>query len=147
MTPTSRWVAYFAAVLLGGCATHRPTPQAAQPIQDEAPLAATENTATEDAAAVLAADHSPAPSASALVFMAPVAYGTPPLNLDRSERAASAFMGFEGPTIEYYHVETYDSQIAGGYCPSGAGGCNFGGAFQDRYERRTYIDKYGSIRR
>jgi hypothetical protein len=82
--------------------------------------------------AIPAAERVPAP-ASALVFDLPVAQGLPPINLDRSIRQPAAFVGYEGPTVEY-HTTIIDNRqgVPGCY----GGGCGFYGAVDDSYQRQ-----------
>jgi hypothetical protein len=127
-----------------GCATaFRPAAETGHPSrweQSKHGLAAAEEAEAMPASA----------SASALVFRPPVAAYGPPIDLSRAPRQPSAFIGFEGPITEYYHVLTIDRQISGGgyTYPSGSGwGCGVGGGYLDRYERRAVIEKVGVLRR
>ena len=87
--------------------------------------------------------------ASALVFAPRLENGGVPLELSRAERQPSAFIGYEGPVTEYYHVETYDRQSGGGAACGFGWGCGggTGSSYGDRYERRVYIDKVGVLYR
>lgn len=86
-------------------------------------------------------------AASALVFAPRLGQGDVSAELARDDRQPAAFVGFDGPITEYYHIETYDRQISGGgYGPFGNYGYGYGGG-GDRYERRAYIDKIGVLYR
>jgi len=80
--------------------------------------------------------------ASALVFDLPVASDIEPLDLDRDSRQPGAFVGYEGPSIEYHTVLINNTQSVGnGYgCGYGCGlngACNFG----DSYQRQDLIQR------
>ena len=83
-------------------------------------------------------------SASALVFDAPVANGELPVELCREDRAPSAFVSFEEPSITTYWIHTDDWQQShwGGDWGSGWGG-DWGSGAHDSFERRAIIDKTG----
>lgn len=122
----SAFAAACAAGLLAGCAGLSPS---------ATPGAATIRSATSAEGAgeaVAASDHVAAP-ASALVFDLPVAQGMPPINLDRSIRQPAAFVGYEGPTVEY-HTTVIDNRqgVGSGWY----GGCGFYGAPDDGYQRQ-----------
>jgi hypothetical protein len=85
---------------------------------------------------------------AALVFRAPVAMNDPPLDLDRGLRQPSAFIGYEEPITEYYHVLTIDRQGSGcGFPFGGFGGFGWAGSYGDRYEREAVIEKVGALHR
>ncbi len=69
------------------------------------------------------------PAASALVFDLPIARDIPPLNLDRQSREPAAFVGFEGPSIEYHTVLINNTQ--------NVGDCDLG----DCYQRQDFIQR------
>jgi hypothetical protein len=80
------------------------------------------------------------PPASALVFDLPVASDIPPLDLDRQSREPGAFVGFEGPSIEYHTVLINNTQNAGfglGFGCGLYGPCDFG----DSYQRQDLIQR------
>jgi hypothetical protein len=77
-----------------------------------------------------------APAASALVFDLPVAYDVPTFNLDRESRQPAAFVGFEGPSVEYHTVLINNSQSVGvGF------GCGLDGSLGDGYQRQDTIQR------
>lgn len=85
---------------------------------------------------------------SALVFRAPVALNNPPLDLARGPRQPSAFVGFEEPITEYYHVLTIDRQVSGYGSPWSVGtGRGWAGGYGDRYEREAVTEKVGVLHR
>lgn len=117
-----------ATALMSGCAVHSsPT---APPASRSLGAAGTGDPATGEA--VPAAERIAAP-ASALVFDLPVAQGLPPINLDRSIRQPAAFVGFEGPTVEYHTVLIDNRQGVGN---GWYGGCGFFGGTDDSYQRQ-----------
>jgi len=111
--------------LVAGCAAQG-TGQRNQQAQQQIEYPAAE--------AVMATAQFP-PPASALVFDLPVASDNPPLNLDRESREPGAFVGFEGPSIEYHTVLINNTQSVGsGF---GYGTCGFG----DSYQRQDLIQR------
>jgi hypothetical protein len=80
-------------------------------------------------------------ASAALVFDPAIIAGEPPVELPRDERAASAFVGFEGPTTSFYWIHTDDLQ------DSDWGGTSGGTGIDDRYRRRAIIDKTGVLYR
>ena len=132
-----RWLNLLACVALTGCAAGGGNAPRAASHEAASHDAFVERVQTDDAAAV---------TASALVFSPRVGGQGEMPDLSRAARQPSAFVGFDGPIVEYYHIETYDRQISGGgYGPYGGSGYGYGGG--DRYERRAYIDKIGVLYR
>lgn len=84
-----------------------------------------------------------ATTASALVFDPPVVSGEPPIELSREDRAASAFVSFEEPSVTTYWIHTDDWQRSHWAGDWGAGGGGWGEGSHDSYERRAIIDKTG----
>lgn len=129
-----RWLHLLACVAVTGCAT------------GGVRNANSSQFASHARAVEVAADDSAAITASALVFAPRVVGGEWVPDLSRADRQPSAFVGFDGPVVEYYHIETYDRQISGsGNWSYGGWGYGYGGG--DRYERRAYIDKIGVLYR
>lgn len=136
-----RLVILGCALPLVGCAASVPSTR----------IPADRASATEPATTVTAAafDDRDAAPASALVF-APRVTSDAPLELSRADRQPSAFVGYEGPVVEYYQVETFDRQSGGGGGQGPFWGCGaYGGfgSYGDRYERRVYINKTGVLYR
>lgn len=137
-----RWFALAAILLLvvvgSGCATSRRTPAA-----ESADVRAVGTSAGDDDQAVPASAVT-----SALVFRAPIAVNDPPIDLARGPRQPAAFVGFEEPITEYYHVLTIDRQVSGYGLPWGNGsGRGWSGGFGDRYEREAVTEKVGILHR
>jgi hypothetical protein len=90
-------------------------------------------------------------AASALVFAPPVTLGEPAIDLDRSVRQPSAFLGWDEGSIEHYRITVDDRQVFGNaYGASGSRGrgVGYGGwGWSDRYERRVESERVGAIRR
>jgi hypothetical protein len=72
-----------------------------------------------------------AAQAAALVFDPPVIAHSPPLELARAPREPSAFLGFDGPIVEYHWLLTDDRQSSGVW------------GRQDRYEREFISERMG----
>ena len=106
---------------IAGCASSRP---AAPVATAEAQPAAYEESAS-----------------AALVFDPAIIAGEPAVELPREERAASAFVGFEGPSTSFYWIHTDDLQ------DSDWGGTADAAGIDDRYRRRAIIDKTGVLYR
>jgi hypothetical protein len=70
--------------------------------------------------------------ASALAFSPPITQGDAPIDLSRSDREPSAFVGFDDQTRTYIYVRTDD---------------RFSGDGNDRYERRSITEKIGASTR
>ena len=85
--------------------------------------------------------------APALVFRPPASADLPPEILDRDPRRPSAFIGFEGPVTEHYHVYTVDTQVSGGCGSPWRFGHGCGPGYLDRYERRAVTEKVGTLHR
>ena len=118
------FVVCFAAM---GCRTQRPAVERVAVEHDEA----------------LEAEYD-AVTASALVFDPPVIEGEAPLELGRADRAPGAFVGFDGPTVEYLYVRMDDSQVGNGFGRGGRfGRGGGGGGTYDRYERRAVTERIG----
>lgn len=95
-------------------------------------------------------DGAQAVAASALVFDPPVTLTEQPIYLGREGRGSSAFFGYEEGFVEYYRLTVDDRQtLYGGLGYGGSSGYGRGnwGGWYDRYDRRAYIEKTGSIRR
>src|SRR5688572_30222771 len=91
-------------------------------------------------------------AASALVFAPPVTLGEPEIDLDRSVRQPSAFLGWDEGSIEHYRITVDDRQVFGNVYGAwgghGHGYYGYGGwGWGDRYERRVESQRVGSIRR
>ncbi len=104
--------------------------------------AASKNSGGRDAVASGAGGYDDAVQASALCFDPPVAQNNDPIDLDRDSRAASAFLGYDGPTVEHVYIFTDDRQV-GGLGSDAYGSCNSYGS-GDRYERRAFIERTGT---
>lgn len=91
-------------------------------------------------------------AASALVFAPAVAVAAnqPLLDLDRTSRQRSAFLGYDEGSVETYRITIDDRQGYGsGWGWGGRGwGCGTSGCgWNDRYERQVYSERSGSFRR
>ena len=71
-------------------------------------------------------------AASSLVFDTPIAMAEPPIDLSRDTRGNAALYGFEDTSTTAYYIHTENRETTD---------------FTDRYERRSYVDKVGTIRR
>jgi hypothetical protein len=92
-------------------------------------------------------------AASALVFAPPVTINEPAIDLDRTSRQRSAFLGFDEGSVETYRITVDDRQSfgngVGGWGWRGRGAFGWGGSsgWNDRYDRQVYSERSGSFRR
>ena len=83
----------------------------------------------------MALEDSARPASAALVFTPPVALDAPPVELSRSDRQPSAFVGYPEMVSEHFYLRWDDRQTNDGFHE------------RDRYERRAISEKTGVLYR